>query len=151
MADVKALLQDFLLAPAHIGFVVDDLEAAVAEAARLYGFAVSDVEFFPQPGVDAATRFAFFSVAGLTFEYIQPVNEHFKQLLFAAASGGGGINHVAWTVSDIDAALQALAASGIRPGYVTPDGVVNTGSKLMVYLDPATTAGLLVELIQEQP
>lgn len=149
MDELGSLLKDFLVAPAHLGFVVADLDAAVAEAAQLYGFSESEVDFFPATSVPASTRFAFFTVAGMTFEYIQPVNEHFKQLLFAVPSGSAGINHIAWVVSDIYAAVSALAQRGIRPGYVTPDGVVNTGRKLMVYLDPATTAGQLVELIEE--
>lgn len=149
MDDIGPLLKDFLVETAHLGFVVADLDAAVKEAARLYGFAESEVEFFPAKSEPAPTRFAFFTVAGMTFEYIQPVDKHFSQLLFAAPSGGAGINHIAWVVSDIYAAVSALAERGIKPGYVTPDGVVNTGRKLMVYLDPATTGGQLIELIEE--
>ncbi|MFT6287754.1 MAG: catechol 2,3-dioxygenase-like lactoylglutathione lyase family enzyme [Alcanivorax sp.] len=63
-------------------------------------------------------------------------------------SGGAGINHVAWRVSDIEAALVSLLARGIRPGHVTPDGVVTIGKKKMVYLDPDTTDGLIIELIE---
>jgi hypothetical protein len=31
---------------------------------------------------------------------------------------------------------------------VTPDGVVRIGEKKMVYLDPDTTGGLVIELIE---
>ena len=63
-------------------------------------------------------------------------------------SGGAGINHVAWQVDDIEAAVAHLEAAGIYPGHVTPDGIVAIGDKKMVYLDPATTGGLVLELIE---
>lgn len=148
MPEIQRVLGDWLLGSAHIGFVVPDLEAAVADAATLYGFTEDAVRFEPGPGVESLTRFAFFEIGGLQFEYIQPCNEEFERLLFAAPSGGGGINHVAWRVSDIEAAVEALADRGIKPGYVTPDGIIVIGSKKMVYLDPATTGGLLVELLE---
>lgn len=148
MADIHEVLGDYILGPAHIGFVVTDLDAAVSDAQRLYGFSPSSVRYEPAPGVVAPTRFAFFQVGGIEFEYIQPCSEEFTRQLFSSASGGGGINHVAWRVSDIDAAVEALAEQGITPGYVTPGGIIAIGSKKMVYLDPDSTSGLLVELIQ---
>ena len=151
MSDIQEMLQDLLLEAAHVGFVVPDLEAAIAEASALYGLRDTDVEYQPARGEDAPTRFAFFTVAGLCFEYVEPCSEYFRELLFAAPSGGGGINHIAWKVSDIARALAILAEKGVTPGYVTPEGIVRIGNKLMVYLDPATTGGHLVELIEELP
>ena len=55
---------------------------------------------------------------------------------------------MAWRVRDIEGALQRLHEQGIAPGHVTPDGVVSFGGKKMVYLDPATTGGLVIELIE---
>lgn len=148
MVEIKRVLSDWLIGPAHIGFVVPDLEAAIADAMALYGFTENTVRYEPAPGVDSPTRFAFFEAGGVEFEYIQPCNEEFERLLFAPPSGGGGINHMAWRVSDIEAAVDALAERGITPGYVTPGGIIEIGSKKMVYLDPATTGGLLVELLE---
>ncbi|QFU76471.1 hypothetical protein EY643_12830 [Halioglobus maricola] len=149
MNDVRQLLCDYILCPAHVGYVVEDLQGALTEAMRLYGIKPGSIRQVPSPDQPAETRFAFFEVGGLAFEYIQPCSEKFRELLFASPSGGGGINHIAWCVSDIHAAVAVLAEAGVRPGYVTPDGVISTGEKLMVYLDPNTTGGQLVELIQE--
>jgi 4-hydroxyphenylpyruvate dioxygenase-like putative hemolysin len=87
-------------------------------------------------------------VGALEFEYIQPLEEPYLSMLFGMPSGGAGINHVAWKVSDVHAALDALREIGIQPGHVTPDGVIDIGRKRMVYLDPETTGGLVIELIQ---
>jgi methylmalonyl-CoA/ethylmalonyl-CoA epimerase len=71
--------------------------------------------------------------------------------LLAMPSGGAGINHVAWRVDDIDDAVALLARHEIYPGHVTPNGVIAIGQKKMVYLDPATTGGLIIELIEYPP
>ncbi len=149
MIDPSRILKDYILAPAHVGFVVENIDFAIEQACRLYGVSSDAVRYEPAPGVKAPTRFAFFSVGGLEFEYIEPCDEYFRELLLASPSGGGGINHVAWKVRDIESAVKLAASHGVIPGYVTPDGVITIGSKRMVYLDPASTGGLLVELIEE--
>ena len=148
MSDPRAVLADYIEAVAHVGFIVADLAEAVAQAQKVYGLKVEDIRCFPEPGEDVETRFAFFSVGGLEFELIEPCSRQFREQLLPMPSGGGGINHLAWRVSDIDAALACLAEHGIKPGHVTPHGVVNIGPKKMVYLDPDTTDGLVIELIE---
>ena len=158
MVEPAQLLKDHILGVAHVGFVVPDLQAAVANAMRVYGLTRDDITYVPAvgqeppgeepPGEEVLTRFAFYTVGDLEFELIEPCSEHFRQLLLNMPSGGAGINHVAWRVDDIDAAVALLARYDIYPGHVTPDGVVAIGPKKMVYLDPATTAGLVIELIE---
>ena len=153
MVEPGKLLKDHILGVAHVGFVVPDLDVAVTNARRVYGLASDDITYVPAageetPGVEVLTRFAFYTVGDLEFELIEPCSEHFRQLLLDMPSGGAGINHVAWRVDDIQAAVALLAVHDIHPGHVTPDGVVAIGSKKMVYLDPATTGGLVIELIE---
>jgi methylmalonyl-CoA/ethylmalonyl-CoA epimerase len=148
MPDPLAVLADYIEAVAHVGFIVPDLVKAVAQAQQVYGLKTDDIRYLPEPGEDAETRFAFFTVGGLEFELIEPCSREFRDTLLSMPSGGGGINHLAWRVSDIDAALAALAQQGIKPGHVTPHGVVSIGPKKMVYLDPDTTDGLVIELIE---
>jgi hypothetical protein len=145
---LRRVLRDHIVGPAHVGFVVEDMAVAVAGFKRLYGIEDADIDYQPEAGEDAPTRFAFFSVGGLQFELIEPVSEYFRDILLAMPSGCAGINHVAWQVDDAEAAVALLAAQGIEPGHVTPDGVIDLGAKKMVYLDPAHTDGLVVELIE---
>jgi methylmalonyl-CoA/ethylmalonyl-CoA epimerase len=148
MPEIHKLLKDHILGPAHVGFVVPSLEEAVDNAARVYGLREEDVSYQPPAGVETETRFAFFTVGGLEFELIEPCSEHFQNLLFAMPSGSAGINHMAWRVDDIAAAVSLLARQGIYPGHVTPGGIVTIGANKIVYFDPATTGGLLIELIE---
>jgi catechol 2,3-dioxygenase-like lactoylglutathione lyase family enzyme len=148
LPDPRRVLKDNIERVAHVGFVVPDLAEAVAEAQRVYGLSASEIQYVPEPGVASPTRFAFFTVGGLEFELIEPVSDDFRDKLLTMPSGGAGINHVAWRVKDIDEAVACLAVEGIFPGHVTPDGVVRIGEKKMVYLDPDTTGGLVIELIE---
>lgn len=151
MPEAREVLKDFIETVAHVGFVVPDLSASVAEACRVYGLSETDISYVPEAGEEAATRFAFFSVGGLEFELIEPCTPEFRRQLLSMPSGSAGINHVAWRVTDIEAAVSRLASAGIYPGHVTPDGVVAIGAKKMVYLDPDTTGGLVIELIEYPP
>jgi catechol 2,3-dioxygenase-like lactoylglutathione lyase family enzyme len=148
MPDAREVLKDYIEVVAHVGFVVPDLVAAVADARRVYGLQESDISYVPEAGEEAATRFAFFTVGDLEFELIQPCSPEFRERLLSMPSGGAGINHVAWRVVDIEGAVAKLAQQGIYPGHVTPDGIINIGAKKMVYLDPDTTGGLVIELLE---
>jgi len=149
MTNTKTVLKDYILGLAHIGHVVENMDEALAGFKRVYGLSDEDI-FIPDtpPGQPILTKFAFIRVGNTEFELIEPVSAHFKTLLLDMPSGHGGINHVAYIVSDIEQALTVLAANGSVPGHVTPDGIVDMGRKKMVYLDPATTDDLLIELIE---
>jgi methylmalonyl-CoA/ethylmalonyl-CoA epimerase len=145
---IASRLSEHIIALQHVGHIVADLDVAIASYCRLYGLAEESVRRIPDQGKDTLTRFAFLDVAGTEFELIEPVSEAFKSLLFGVPSGGGGINHLAWRVRKLDQALAGLAKSGITVGFVTPNGPVNLPDKRMVYLDPATTDGILIELLE---
>ena len=148
MSDIHQLLKDHILGPAHVGFVVPSLQEAVANAVHVYGLNEEEVSYQPPLGVKRPSRIAFFTIGGLTFELIEPCSEYFKTMLLGMPSGSAGINHVAWRVDDVHAAVALLASREIYPGHVTPEGVVSIGANKMVYLDPATTGGLVIELIE---
>ncbi|MGI9238780.1 MAG: VOC family protein [Woeseiaceae bacterium] len=146
---IQETLKDYIVDLQHIGHIVRDLDEAIASFVAVYGIDEDDVRREPQdPDQEVSTRFAFVAVGNTEFELIQPVTKEFRETLFESPSGGAGINHVAWRVSDIGACVDLLAAKGIRPGHVTPDGIVSFGNRKLVYLDPTDTRGLLIELIE---
>lgn len=146
------LLDDYIIGLQHIGHVVRDLDATIDAFRSVYGVDETAIRRFPSADdpQDVETKFAFITVSGSEFELIEPVSDRFRELLFDQPSGGAGINHVAWRVSDMDACMGILAGRGIGPGYVTPDGPVCFADRRLVYLDPADTGGLLVELIEHR-
>ena len=153
MTNVPQSLEGFIIGLAHIGHVVRDLKQEIENFKRVYGLSDNAITVVPpfiaegEPET-AETRFAFIKVADVEFELIQPLSDNFKNILLNMPSGLAGINHVAYQVSDVDQALAYLQQQGIKSGHVTPDGVVDFGPKKMLYLDPETTGGLVIELIE---
>jgi len=142
-------LKNYIIGLQHIGHVVPDLGEAVASFQRLYGLGEDAVRRVPeQPDRQVPTLFAFVTIGDTEFELIQPQSDAARAQLFNCAVGGGGLNHVAWRVSDIGACVALLGQQGVGPGHVTPDGVVDTGRSKIVYLNPNDTDGLLIELVE---
>ena len=132
----------------HIGYIIRDLQQSVADFQRLFDLQDEDIRIIPPFELPTDTGFAFFHADGLTFELIEPISEHFKNILF---NSGVGINHICFTVDDIEATVNEMAAKGIRPGHVTPNGIITMPHQKMVYFDPKDTGGVLIEYIEELP
>ena len=132
----------------HIGYIVRDLKQSVADFQRLFDLQDEDIRIIPPFELPADTRFAFFHADGLTFELIEPISEHFKNILF---NSGVGINHICFTVDDIEGAVNEMAAKGIRPGHVTPNGIITMPHQKIVYFDPTYTGRVLIECIEALP
>lgn len=144
--DPKELgLQDLILGLQHVGYIIGDTAESVAHFRKTYALSDDQIDIRPPLDEPSDCRFTFIKVCGAEFELIEPISEPFKKML-----GGErpGINHVAWKVSDIDAAVARMAEQGVRPGHVTPDGVAQTSSSRLVYFNPEDTGGMLVELLE---
>lgn len=148
MKNLASTLQHYIVGIQHIGHVVSDLDKAVADFAALYGIDVNEVRWEPSAGVDSPSRFAFVTVADTEFELIEARDPQMRAQMEKYPSGGAGINHIAWRVKELDTVMAMLAVQGVFPGHVTPGGPVRFSSKALVYLDPATTGGALIELIE---
>jgi methylmalonyl-CoA epimerase len=59
---------------------------------------------------------------------------------------GEGLHHVALTVPDLNAAAERLKSSGAR---LLNEPRAGAGGHLYVFIHPASTGGVLIELIQE--
>jgi len=130
----------------HIGYIVRDLKQSVADFQRLFDLHDEDIRIVPPFDLPADSRFAFFHADGLNFELIEPIAEHFKEILF---NSGIGINHICFTVDNIEEAYAEMTRKRIRPGHVTPNGIITMPHQKMVYFNPEDTGGFLIEYIEE--
>jgi len=65
------------------------------------------------------------------------------------AKKGEGLHHVAFAVTDIESEMKRLSDEGFKLLSETPqEGADN---KLVCFLHPKTTGGILIELVQENP
>ena len=142
-------LKDHILGVQHIGYVVSDLEKSIETYKELYGIDDSHIQVLPETDDGKTpTRFAFIQVGEVQFELIQALRPPYTEMLKNDDNGAGGINHLAYRVRNLEAAVEALSQQGISPGHVTPDGIVKFGNKKIVYLNPDDIAGQLIELIE---
>lgn len=144
MTQLPAGVSKHLRGVRHVGVVTPDSEALVARLRTIFGIEEAGILRVPPPGTPADTRFVFLNIGGLTYEIIEPVTARFRELLLKHP----GVNHVCYTVDDLEAAVKAMAAAGVRPGHVTPDGIIDMPHARMAYFDPEDTAGMLFEFIQ---
>jgi methylmalonyl-CoA/ethylmalonyl-CoA epimerase len=139
------MLPDSLLAanPAlhHVAFVVADLDVALASQQRI-GFHNSERFTLDEQGVEVATL-----QAGASWiELIRPLDPEGAIARFLAKRGEG-FHHVAYTVSDLEVALQSLRDAGVRLIDESP----RTGAHgwRIAFVHPEASGGVLLELVQE--
>lgn len=129
----------------HVGYVVDDLDESVDMFRNLFDLADDDVRYVSPDETGGQVAFAFLSLGGIELEIIQPLTDTFRQMTGEAENG---ITHFALEVTDIDKVIAGMATKGVRLGYITPNGVFDTGTKKIAYLDPRDTGGNLIELVE---
>ena len=127
----------------HIGFVVRDIEEAIALYERQ--FDVSAWERIAMPERHMAVAAA--RVGGVLLELIAPTSEEATFAKFLRERGPG-MHHIAYCVDDIATALAEVKARGAQLIDETPrPGLHNT---LTVFVHPNSALGVLVELVQHQ-
>lgn len=136
----------------HIGIVVPDLGAAIAFYRDALGCAIGATVRLEEHDIEVS----FVDFANARIELIAPLGRHAppRTLLgdhtsadFLARSPQGGLHHVCYLVPDLAAALARLGAMGVKPlGTGRPE--IGASGKPIIFLDPATTGGTLVELKQ---
>lgn len=129
----------------HVGYVVDDLDESVDMFRNLFDLADDDVRYVSPDETGGQVAFAFLSLGGIELEIIQPLTDTFREMTGEAENG---ITHFALEVTDIDKVIAGMATKGVRLGYITPNGVFDTGTKKIAYLDPRDTGGNLIELVE---
>jgi methylmalonyl-CoA/ethylmalonyl-CoA epimerase len=129
----------------HIGIIVEDIAEAIEPFKKLFDLKDEDIYVMPPVGTEAESRFAFIPIGDIELELIQPISERFKKLLGNPAPG---LNHIAFVVEDIEEAVRNLKEKGIRLGHVTKDSILDMGRSKVVYFDPETTGGILIELVE---
>lgn len=130
----------------HVGYVVEDLDESVDLFRRLFELDEDDVRYVPPEETGGQVAFAFIALGGIELELIQPLTDTFRQMTGDTETG---ITHFALQVTDIDAVVNRMAGKGVHLGYITPNGVFDTGNKKIAYLDPKDTGGNLIELVEE--
>ena len=125
----------------HIGVAVEDLDAAIELYSRGFEMAVQHRETVEEQGVEAV----LLEVGEGHVELLRPLSPDTGVGKFLERNGPG-LHHVAYATDDIDAALEAVRAAGLRLIDETPRrGIRNSR---VAFLHPKATGGVLTELVE---
>ncbi|REG82803.1 methylmalonyl-CoA epimerase [Algoriphagus antarcticus] len=126
----------------HIGIAVKDLEKSNTLFAKLLGkehYKTEEVE-----GEKVAA--SFFQVGETKLELLQATDEN-SPIGIYLEKRSEGIHHIAFDVEDIASEVERLKGEGFEILNETPK--LGADNKLVVFLHPRSTNGVLIELCQE--
>jgi len=127
----------------HIGIAVKDLNNANTLFSKLFGKDHYKIEAVESENVTTS----FFMLGETKIELVASTNENSAIAKFIEKKGEG-IHHIAYEVDDIYKEMERLKAEGFELIHEKPkDGADN---KLICFLHPKSTNGVLVELCQEK-
>ncbi|MEA2522338.1 MAG: methylmalonyl-CoA/ethylmalonyl-CoA epimerase [Actinomycetota bacterium] len=126
----------------HIGIAVEDLEAAVALYGELLGVDPIHRERVEDQGVEEVLF-----QAGTSYIQLLTALSPDTPIARSLATRGPGLHHIAYRVTDINAAIDHFRDSGAQ----LIDEVPRPGSRntQIAFIHPKAMNGVLVELVQE--
>lgn len=127
----------------HVGIAVENLDESVARYTALLGKGPEHFEEIAEQKV----KTAFFSVGESNLELLESTSPDGPIGKFIAKQGRGGIHHLCVQVEDIEKTLAEYKAAGIQLIDETPR--IGAHNKLVAFVHPKATGGILLELSQE--
>ncbi len=125
----------------HVGIAVQSLQAAVPIFTRLLGRAPRSEETVQEQKV----RVAVFELEHSRIELLEATEPDSPVGRFLAKRGQG-IHHLTLTVPNLRQALAELEQAGVNPLDREPRA--GAGKTRMAFLDPKSTCGVLIELVE---
>ena len=128
----------------HLGIAIKSLETSDNLFAKLFGKSNYKQESVEREGVTTS----FYQLGESKIELLEATNPESPIAKFIDKKGEG-IHHIAVGVEDIRAEIERLKAEGFV--FISEEPKDGADNKLVVFLHPKSTNGVLVELCQEKP
>lgn len=128
----------------HLGIAVKSLETSDNLFARLLGKPNYKQEAVEREGVTTY----FYQVGDSKIELLEASNPESPIAKFIEKKGEG-IHHIAFGVENINIEIERLKKEGFI--FISEEPKQGADNKLVVFLHPKSTNGVLVELCQEKP
>jgi methylmalonyl-CoA/ethylmalonyl-CoA epimerase len=125
----------------HIGVAVDDLDASIKLYSELFEMPLEHRETVAEQGVEAA----LLGVGSSHVELLAPLADDTPVGKFLAKRGPG-IHHAAYRCENVASALELCRQRGLRVIDEQPRRGIR--GSLVAFLHPASTGGVLTELVQ---
>ena len=125
----------------HVGVAVEDLDSAISLYAEGFGLPLEHRETVTEQGVEAA----LIGIGDSHVELLRPLGDDTPVGRFLSKRGPG-LHHTAYRCPDVAEALELCRSRGLRLIDEEPRrGIRNS---LVAFLHPASTGGVLTELVQ---
>ena len=129
----------------HLGIAVPSLDLAVPYYEKALGLKCEHREEVASQKV----RTAFFAVGDVHLELLEPTSPDSPIAKFLEKNPSGGIHHIAFGTDNVAAGLSQASAAGVKLIHEKPlDGA---GGKMVAFLHPKSTFGVLTELCMPKP
>jgi methylmalonyl-CoA/ethylmalonyl-CoA epimerase len=125
----------------HVGVAVEDLDEAVSLYSERLGMAVQHRETVEQQGVEAV----LLGVGESHIELLRPLGPDTAVGRFLERNGPG-MHHVAYGTDDIESALEAVRAAGLR--LIDEEPRTGIRNSRVAFVHPKSTGGVLTELVE---
>ncbi|PLX93113.1 MAG: methylmalonyl-CoA epimerase [Desulfuromonas sp.] len=125
----------------HIGIAVKNLETAIPFYRDVLGMSFEGTEDVAEQKV----RVAFLQVGESRIELLEPTAVDSPVAKFLEKNGEG-IHHLAYEVEDIEQALEALDAQGVR--LIDRQPRKGAHNSQIAFLHPKASGGVLTEICQ---
>jgi methylmalonyl-CoA epimerase len=129
----------------HIAIAVANLEEGLRFYRQLLGMTVSHQEAVEAERVNVAMLPLGVGTDSPTIELLEPLDRDSTVATFIEKRGPG-LHHIALRVDDLAAAIEHLKVEGARLLNEPGSGA---GGHVYVFVHPASTGGVLLELIQK--
>jgi methylmalonyl-CoA/ethylmalonyl-CoA epimerase len=127
----------------HIGIAVKDINASNTLFEKLFGESHYKIEDVESEGV----KTSFFKVGNNKIELLEATSEDSPLAKFINKKGEG-VHHIAFAVDNINAEVKRLQSEGFV--IINEKPKKGADNKLVVFLHPKSTNGVLIELCQER-
>jgi methylmalonyl-CoA epimerase len=125
----------------HLGVAVEDLDAAIELYSERLGMPLQHRETVSEQGVEAA----LLGVGDSHVELLRPLGEDTPIGRFLAKRGPG-LHHTAYRCADVAEVLEQCRARGLQLIDQQPRRGIRDSR--VAFLHPASTGGVLTELVQ---
>jgi len=127
----------------HIAIAVKNLDESKSIYMGKLGFELVAEEELEERGL----RLAILSGGGAPIELLEDTTGEGTVAKFIAKHGPG-LHHLAFNVEDISKAMEELKARGME--FTTSEPSKGAGGKLIAFIHPRSTGGLMIELVQKR-
>jgi methylmalonyl-CoA/ethylmalonyl-CoA epimerase len=146
---MREVLGPFVTAIDHVGVAVADLDDGIKFYRETFGLETAHTEVNEEQGVrEAMMRVPGDGGAGTAVQLLAPAKPDSTIAKFLDRNGPG-LQQLAYRVTDVDAASNALKEAGIRLIY--PESRRGTAGSRVNFVHPKDAGGVLVELVEPAP